>query len=156
MDWPYVHLIVSHFPTVLGVVGAAFALIALVNRRRYFWMFAMTCLLIAGIAAYPAVLTGQQAEHTMERSWFVTRESIHTHEEAAELAMWIMIATGIMSAYGLYSATRPAAPGRSSFPGWLQALVLLGALASAATVSLTAYDGEKIVHEAPALLKAPR
>lgn len=151
MDWVYAHLLVNHFPIVLGIVGAVFALIGLVTRRLSYWMFAMTALVIAGLTAYPAVFTGTRAEHAVERSWWLVRGSVHSHEEAGELTMWILIATGIVSAYGLHSATRPAAPGRSSFPGWVRALVVIGALASAGAASWTAYLGGKILHRAPAL-----
>lgn len=151
MNAAYLHLLVNHFPVVLSVVGAGMILLAVFMRRPAFWRFGLTCLLLAGIAAIPVYFTGRSAGGIMEKMWYVTRESVHDHEEAGELALWVLLGVGLVSGYTLWrTSTRPA-PGVTAFPGWLQTLAVLGALAAAIFAGYAAYEGGKIVHESPRL-----
>lgn len=151
MNAAYLHLLVNHFPVVLSVVGAGMILLAIVMRRPGFWRFGLTCLFLAGIAAIPTFFSGRGAEDTMEKMWYVTRGSIHEHEEAGEMALWVLLGVGLISGYTLWRTGSRPAPGVTAFPGWLQVLAVLGALAAAGFAGYAAFKGGKIVHESPRL-----
>lgn len=156
MDAAYLHILLNHFPIILSLLGLAAAVASFVWRRRAVWLYAVATLTLAGLTAYPVVLTGHAAEKSMEDMNYVQREAIHDHEEAADLSMWVLLATGAVSAYAWWRALR-AAPRDPSLdtPNWLRALVVLGAVASATTVSWAAKKSDPIVHYSPLLQHPP-
>lgn len=142
-DWIHLHLMVNHFPVVLGVVGAGGAVLALLTKRDVVATYAAVTLVLAGLSAPMALLTGDQAEDEAEKVWFVTEDAIHEHEERAELAMWLSIATGVLAAVSL---VRPN-------PRWRLGASLL-ALIAAGAMGAAAFEGGKIVHDNPRLEKS--
>jgi uncharacterized membrane protein len=152
MDWPYLHTLVNHFPIILTVVGTAVAVFAALTRRRGAWMYAVVSLTFAGLAAYPAFFSGDEAHEVMEKKWYVVKSMIDSHEESAEVALWLLLAAGVIAAYTWWRMQRRERDGLP--PGWLRVLVLVSAFASLAGVSFTAWKGGKIVHESPRLLQS--
>lgn len=148
----YVHILINHFPIILSLVGAAAAVLALVRPRRTLWVYAVATLTLAGLSAYPTVLAGHQAEDSIEKMPYASRRAIHAHEEAGELAMWVLLATGVIAAYAWFR-TSQSAPRDETFaaPGWLRALVAAGAVASAGTTSYAAKMSDPIMHYSPTL-----
>ena len=98
MDAAYLHLLVNHFPIVLAIVGAAAAVLGLFVQRRAVWLYAAASLTLAGVSVYPVMLTGHRAEEIVEKRWYASRPAIREHEEAAELATWVTLAAGVVSA----------------------------------------------------------
>jgi len=152
MDWPYLHTVVNHFPIILTVVGAAVAVFALITRKRGAWLYAVVSLTFAGLAAYPAFFSGQQAEEGMEHKWFVVKSMIDAHEESAEAALSLLLVAGVISAYAWWRMMRRERDGLP--PRWLRVLVVVSALASFGGVGYAGYEGGKIVHESPKLMQS--
>jgi hypothetical protein len=155
MDWPYIHLLINHFPIILSVTGASAAIVSVALRRRGIWLYAVATLTLAGLAIYPAFLSGDEAADTFERlpPWYIARGSIHSHEEAAEATLWIVLAVGIVAAYAWWRSVRDHS--RADPPGWLRGLVVLSSLVGLGFVTWTSLLGGKIVHKSP-ILAAPR
>jgi len=154
MDASYLHLLVNHVPIILTVIGAMAAVLAIATRRRAVWLYALVSLTIAGVSAYPVMLTGHAAEDVMKDKWYVTRDSIKEHEEAGETAMWVLIAMGAVSAYAWWRLARPGETGVP--PLWLGALVVVLSLAGVGTTTIAAYRGGNIVYYSPKLASPPR
>jgi uncharacterized membrane protein len=152
-SWPYAHLIINHFPVVLSVSALAVTVLALLLRRRGLWLTAMGALTAAGLFVYPVHFTGDKAEHTLHDAWFVHAAAIEAHDDAAGIAMVVILIAGAFAAYSWWrSLNRPA----ERIPVWMRAGVLVGALGSVGTVTYTAYLGGKIIHESRILqLKQP-
>jgi uncharacterized membrane protein len=157
MDAPYIHLLVNHFPIVLAVVGAVAAVIAFITGHRSTWTFSLGALLLAGLAVYPAVFTGKDAEQVMEKVWFVDGGRIEAHENAATLAMWFTIGTGILALVAIWRERTAYTGGRTvlATPRPLRGLVALAAVASAGLLGWAAWEGGFIVHKAERLRVAP-
>ena len=148
------HLQLNHFPIILSLVGAAAALLAVLTRRRAVWLYATATLALAGLTAYPTMLTGHQAEHAIEDAWYVSRDAIHEHEERGEVSTYIMLVAGALAAYAWWRATRAAT--RDEVPPlWLRAAVVVGGITGAAAIGYTSYAGGFIVHKASGLMTAP-
>lgn len=144
LDWPHAHLLINHFPIILAVMGAAAAVLAVIRHWRGVWLYAVASLTIMGLSAYPTVFTGQRADHALHDPWYIVHGTIDRHEEAAELAMWVMLATGLIAAYAWWRAVKDP-PDRAPV-GWLRALVLIAALGSVGTVSWAAWLGGNVVN----------
>jgi len=150
----YVHILINHVPIILAALGAAAALASLIWRARTVWLYAVATLTLAGLSIYPVKWTGERAEDSMEDMWYVTRDAIHAHEEAGEVATWVLLAVGVVSAYAWWRATRWIRPADAP-PVWLRALVVVGALAALGTTGYTAKLSDPILHYSPRLQHPP-
>lgn len=148
LTWPYAHLLINHFPVVLSVVGLVVALGALATSRRTLWLYAMGTLTAAGLIVYPVHFSGDEAKDALHDAWYIKRGVIDAHDNAAGIAMAIILIAGAVSAYGWWRALKRQ---DEIIPGWVRALVVIGALAGFGSVSYAAFLGGKIIHEAPIL-----
>lgn len=153
MNWPYLHTLINHFPIILSVMGAAAAITAFTLHRRGIWLYALASLTFAGLTVYPAFLTGDEASDTMKHEWYVVPSMIHDHEEAADITLWFLLATGVISIYTWAWQVRHDESREP--PTWLRTLVIVAALASVGTITYTSLLGGRIVHESPKLLTPP-
>jgi uncharacterized membrane protein len=148
MSWPYAHLLINHFPVVLSVCALGATILALLLKRRGLWQAAMGALTIAGAMIYPVHLSGSKADHALRNPWFIRPDAIETHDDAARVAMIVILIVGVFAAYSWWqSVKRPT----DALPAWMRAGVLAGSIGAVATVTYTAYLGGKIIHEAPVL-----
>src|SRR3954469_5783595 len=99
MDWAHIHLLLNHFPIILVVVGAAAASLGTIWPRRGTWMHAAASLTLAGIAVVPTYFTGEPAEKTLNRPWYVERAAIHGHESAALISAVLVGVVALIAAY---------------------------------------------------------
>jgi hypothetical protein len=143
IDWIHLHLMINHFPVVLAAVGAAAVLVALIRKSVNAWRYATITVLLAGLSGPLALLSGQRAEHEAEKQWAVTEASIHQHEEAAEIAMWIAL---VAAASAIAALRRPE-------PKWQIAMAILS-FAAAGGMGYAAYQGGKVVHNSSQLQRA--
>jgi uncharacterized membrane protein len=146
-------LIINHFPVVLSVAALAATALALLLGRRGLWLTAMGALTAAGLFIYPVHFTGDKADHALQDPWFIRPGAIEAHDNAAGIAMIVILIAGAFAAYSWWrSVSRPA----ELIPVWMRAGMLVGALGAVGTVTYTAYLGGKIIHESPVLmLKEP-
>ncbi|MDE3054529.1 MAG: hypothetical protein KGN74_04590 [Gemmatimonadota bacterium] len=153
MDWPYLHVTINHFPIILSVVGTFVLILALVAKRRGLWLYALATLTLAGLSAYPADFTGDEASHAVRDSWWVVRSAVHEHDQAASFALAALLIVGAVSAYGWWRMLRKETAGVP--PKWLQWTVTLLAVWSLSVVVRTAYLGGKILHDNPNIVNPP-
>jgi hypothetical protein len=129
MTLAHVHLAACHFP-IIGTL-LAIPLVLLVWRRldlSTLWAAAIV-LAISGVGAAVTVATGESAEELVEHVPSVNVDAIESHEESAELAAGLTIATGIAAIVLLAVAAR-----RGAVPK-LGVAALLGATTAAAGVA---------------------
>jgi hypothetical protein len=149
MNWPYLHTIVNHFPIILSVVGSAGLVLALIVKRRGVWLYSLATLTLAGVSAYPAFYTGDEAAHALRNTWYVVRTMVKEHDEAAGFALPSLLVVGAVSAYAWWRMLKREVTGLP--PAWLRLVVFLLAGFSLSVVVRTAYLGGKIIHESPKL-----
>lgn len=148
LSWPYSHLLINHFPVVLSVVALSVAILALLVRRRGLWQTAMAALTVAGLFIYPVHFTGDKADEALNDPWFIKPGVIEAHDKAAGIAMYVFLLVGAFAAYSWWRSLKRHT---EIIPGWMRAGILVGSLATVASVTWTAYLGGKIIHEAPIL-----
>ena len=153
MDWAHIHLALNHFPIILAVMGAVAAVVATFVPRRGTWMYAAASLTLAGLFVLPTYFTGEPAEHVLNRPWYITRGSIHQHEEAGLISA---VLVGLVALIALVAWRRMVRyPRETSLPGALRTSLLVGSLAAAAHIFYTSLLGGQIVHDS-AVLRGPR
>jgi hypothetical protein len=148
LTWPYVHLLVNHFPIVLATMGFFAVLGALITGKRGLWLYAMGTLTVAGLIIYPVHFSGDEASHAMRSVWYIKRDAVHAHDDSAGITMAVTLLVGAISAYGWWRALkRPL----EVIPVWIRAAVTIAAVAAFGCASYTSFLGGKIIHEAPIL-----
>ena len=93
------------------------------------------------LVAIPVFLTGEPAEESVEKINGVSENMISLHEEAAEIGIWLMGITGIISLVALYMACKKQKQANIVF---LIAVSLLAV--SFASMARTGYLGGQIRH----------
>jgi uncharacterized membrane protein len=146
ISWPYAHLLINHFPVVLSVTGFAVAILALISGRRVLWLTAMGALTGAGIFVYPVHFTGDKADEALRDPWYIARGAIDAHDNAAGIAMVVILIVGVFAAYSWWRSARKSG---EPIPGWIRTGVVVGAVVATGTVTYTAYLGGKIIHDSP-------
>jgi uncharacterized membrane protein len=119
MTGAHLHLLLNHFPIIGTLIAVAVLAVGLLRKSADLTRAGLLMLVVVAILTLPTVLTGEPAEEMVEHMPGVTRDVIHTHEEAAETAAMIMYATGIAALAALVLGWR----GRTV--RWLNAVVLL-------------------------------
>lgn len=142
MNWPHIHLMVNHIP----IVGAGIALAAVVwgwvAKSRAVLLFAFTLTAAIGLATYPVMLTGHEAEEAVEDLPWAQRRIIHEHEEMGEKANIAMVTTGVLALLALWLGR-----GGREFRAGMTGVVVLALVVGLVLVALTALDGGEIRHD---------
>ena len=97
MNSTYLHLLLNHFPIVGTLMGSGLFLWGIIKRQAQLQSIAAGILVFMAIIALPVYLTGEPAEETVENLPGISETMMELHEESANLAIWIMGITGIIS-----------------------------------------------------------
>lgn len=135
------HLLVNHFPIILSIVGTLFIILNFIFKKSNLINPALLLLVIGSLTAIIANNTGEGAEEMVEEIAGVSHESIHIHEDAAEIGLKIMLVTGILAAFT--ALARLKLPKAANF---LIILTFIGAVASSAYMSYVGLTGGEIRH----------
>ncbi|HVZ39117.1 MAG TPA: hypothetical protein VHI13_07560 [Candidatus Kapabacteria bacterium] len=137
----HVHLLTNHVPVMAALIGLLLLLVALLRRSAEMTRAGMIVMVLAALAAVPAYLTGDPAEHIVNNLPGVQRSDIHEHEESAQYALVAVELTGLLALFGLARYWSAAVLPR----GFVAALLFL-ALLTSAIMARTAYLGGMVRH----------
>lgn len=101
MDSTHIHLLLNHFPIIGTIIGTAILLFGIWNRNIPIQQISLTTISIMALLAIPVFLTGEPAEESVENLPGISENVIEAHEEAAEIAFWLMMVTGVVSILSL-------------------------------------------------------
>ncbi len=93
------------------------------------------------LLAIPVFLTGEPAEESVEKIPGVSEQMIHLHEESAEIAIWLMGITGIVSVIALVLASKKHLLQKTAF-----AMVFILSVICFGAMARTGYYGGQIRH----------
>jgi hypothetical protein len=148
MNPAHAHLVLNHIPVVGTIIGLIVLAYGMLRRSHEVRMAACFVLVLVALLAIPTFLTGEPAEELVEELPGVSHDVIHEHEEAAELAIWVIEIMGVAALVALLWNWK-----RGAVPAWLITVVLVTALAAVGTMGWTANLGAKIRH--PEITGAP-
>lgn len=101
MSGAHFHLILNHVP----IVGLAIATIILAyghfRREQSVISLALGLIVFLSLATIPVYLSGEPAEETIENLAGVSEELIEAHEEFAEVAFVLALASGVLAFFSL-------------------------------------------------------
>lgn len=153
MNWPYIHILINHFPIITTVVGTVALLLALIVRRRVVWLYALATLTLAGLSIYPVYFAGDEAADALKGTWYIVPSAVREHDAAAGFALAAILIMGAASAYTWWRMVRRETT--TLPPTWLRVVVAVIAVWALSVIARTAYLGGKIVHESPKIMTPP-
>lgn len=131
----------NHFPLIGFVFSFLLLALGLFRSNEGYSRAGFLVILVAGLFAVPTFLTGEPAEEIMEKLPGFSEELVEAHEEAAELAIWLIGATTLAAAAAFWSSLRRV--GRSQL---ILKIILVLNLISLILIGRTNQLGGKISH----------
>lgn len=104
MNTTHIHLLLNHFPIIGTLIGSLLLFWGILRKEHNIKLLAAVLLFSMALVAIPVFLTGEPAEESVEKIPGVSEQMIHLHEEAAEIAIWIMGLTGLSALISLLFA----------------------------------------------------
>ncbi len=97
MDGTHVHLLLNHFPIIGTLIGTLLLIYSFLKKEIKIQQISLAIIFVMAALAIPVFLTGETAEEAVENLPGVMESVIHEHEEASEVAFWVMMATGLLA-----------------------------------------------------------
>lgn len=141
MNAAHLHLMANHFPLVGFVFSFLLLVLGLIRSNEGYSRAGFLVILVAGLFAVPTFLTGEPAEEIIEKLPRFSEQLVEAHEQAAELAIWLIGVTTFAAAAAFWSSLRKV--GRSKL---LLKVILALNLVSLILIGRTNQLGGQISH----------
>lgn len=141
MNGTHIHLLLNHVSILAALFSVFIYLAGIFKNNVSIKNTALIGFVLAAISAIPVFLTGETAEESVEHLPGVLESAIESHEEAAEIALWLIEITGVVALAGLFSQKIKFVT-NSAF----SVLMVVLSLVSSVSISYTGYLGGKIRH----------
>ncbi len=102
MDSTHLHLLLNHFPIIGTIIGSGIMAYGYFAQSEDTKKAALLTWVAMAVCAIPVFLTGEPAEEMVEGLPGVSEALIEAHEEAAEQAIWVMEALGLLALIGIF------------------------------------------------------
>ncbi|MBP9674168.1 MAG: hypothetical protein KBD63_03665 [Bacteriovoracaceae bacterium] len=99
MNAIHLHLILNHFPTIGMIFAIILMTVAFIAKKEFLKKTALFTIIASSLFIVPVYLTGERAEDLLEEREN-SEEShlfIEKHEEAVELAIWLVGLTALLA-----------------------------------------------------------
>lgn len=140
MNSVQMHLALTHVPVILSLVGLVMLVVALLRRNTTLTQTSYIIIAVAGLAAVPVYFSGEEAEEAVEHIAGISESLIEEHEEVAKIAMFAIIASGILALAGLF------AQHWIRLTNFLKSAILMTSFVAAGFMVQTAHLGGQIRH----------
>lgn len=141
MNQAHIHLLVNHLPIIGVIIGLLILIAGFILNNGTVKQTATAIFIFASLFAIPSFLTGEGAEEVIEKLPGVSKTYIETHEEIAEVFIWIIGSFGVLSLL-----TFLAAHFKSKFSKLLYLLTLIMAIVTIVFAKQVATTGGEIRH----------
>lgn len=137
----HLHLLFNHLP-IVGIYLATLVLIAgLILKNNTVKQVALCLIIISGIGAFVAHVSGEGAEESSELRTDFSHELIEKHEHASEPFFQIMLALTVLSAVALTFSLR-----KKKWSQYLIILITIVSIAAAYFAQQAGTSGGQIRH----------
>lgn len=135
------HLVLNHLPVVGSLAALLLLVWAWLKNTDDLKRVALMALVLVGLVAVPAYLTGDPAEHSLKGLPGISSRWMANHEDAAKFALWAAIILGVAALAALIVFRK-----KLSLPRWVIGVFLLLSLGLGGIMLRTANLGGKIHH----------
>ncbi|TGE06277.1 hypothetical protein [Hymenobacter fodinae] len=125
MNEAHLHLLLNHVPILGSLFGLVTLAVGLLRSDASVMRTGLIALLGAAVLCLPVQLTGEGAEEVLQGLPNISASIINAHEEAAEVAFWVLELTGALAILTLLQATRTQLMARLVLASAVLSFVLL-------------------------------
>ena len=136
------HLALNHLPVVGALLMVVLLAWGLARRSRDLVRAALWITVALTVGSYVAVATGEKAEEFVEEAAWFDEGIVDNHEKLGELALKLMLATGLLALIGLW-----ALRGQEDMKRLWPTITLAALVGSTGLLGWTAALGGQIRHE---------
>jgi uncharacterized membrane protein len=140
MNPAQVHLALNHFPIIGLLIVLIFYSYGLFSKSEVIQRFSLIVMVFLALVSLPVFFSGEGAEEIIEETTSVSHDLIHEHEEAGEVAFFVMEALGILAILGLVLISR------KKFANSLKYIILIVGLVTFVLMGRAGSLGGKIMH----------
>ena len=140
MNAAELHLLINHLPVLGSVFACVLLITGRVARNDVVTRTGLFTMIFAALAGGGVFLSGEPAEHFVEKLAGYSESHVEAHEDAGKIAAIALGLAGLVAAIALLRYRR------TPVPGGVSVIVLLSALIAAGFVGWTAYLGGQIRH----------
>lgn len=141
MNPVHIHLLLNHVSIMAAIFSVLVFAYGFFRKNSSVINVSLAGFVLAALAAIPVFLSGEPAEDAVEHLPGVVEATIEQHEEAAEIALWMIELSGIAALAGLVMRANRFFTGKVFY-----GLMFILSLISAGSISYTGYLGGKIRH----------
>ncbi|MBL0050434.1 MAG: hypothetical protein IPP29_02355 [Bacteroidetes bacterium] len=141
MDGTHVHLLLNHFPIIGTLIGTLLLIYSFLKKEIKIQQISLAIIFVMAALAIPVFLTGETAEEAVENLPGVMESVIHEHEEASEVAFWVMMATGLLALISIGMQML-----ETGFAKTLKIITLILSIVSSGLMARAGYLGGQIRH----------
>lgn len=137
IDLTHLHPMIVHFPIALLIIGFLTDLTGLFIKREFLTQTGFYLLILGALGTIAALLSGEQAGEGIVEAGAL-KQAIEMHEEAAELAVWLV---------GIAAVVRILLVILKKYTGAFKIAALVLFMVGVGAVARTGYYGGKLVYE---------
>jgi hypothetical protein len=141
MDFPHVHMLLNHFPIIGTIVGTALFVVSLLGKAEDVRRASLIVFVVMALLTIPAFMTGVGAHEKIVNNPGISNPLILRHEGAAELAIWFIEITGMVSVIALWQSA-----GSARAAAWTTVAILIFSSATVGLMARTGNTGGEIRH----------
>lgn len=141
MNPTHLHLMLNHVPVLGTVFGLGLLAFAFWRRSDELKKTALGLFVLVALLAVPVYLTGEPAEHAIDRLPGVSKPVIERHEEAAGIAFTGLVVLGVAALLGLLVFRRARI-----VPPWFGWVILCASVVVGGLMIWTANIGGQVRH----------
>jgi uncharacterized membrane protein len=149
----HVHLLLNHVPIIVTALALLLLAVALWRDDDTLVRTGLVFLVGGALSALPTYLTGESAEHAVEKMPGVTEELIDKHQDIALIAAIVLGVLGVAALWAIWRYRKPA-----RIPRQLAVALLAATVVSAGLMAYTGLLGGQIRHTEirPGFVAPPR
>ena len=137
----HVHLLLNHIPIIVTMLGLLLVAVAMWRHSDYLARVAMSFFVGGALSALPTYLTGDPAEHTVIHLPGVTREVIHSHQDAALIAAIFVGVLGLFALWAIWNFWSTPL-----LPSWVVRVALVASIIGSGLMAWTGLLGGEVRH----------
>jgi hypothetical protein len=137
----HIHLILSHAPTVIILLGSGLLVVGVLRRSEDLKRGALGVFVSAALVAFPVYLTGEPSADSVKGLPAISDRVLDQHQAVAALALASGVLLGILSGVGFFLFR-----GAKAVAGWFTAILLGASLLAGGFLGWTANLGGQIRH----------
>ncbi len=106
MTAAHLHLVLNHMPILGTLFGLILLFLGVSRGNRSLQKVGLATFVVVALVTIPAFLTGEPAEHMVDKFPGFSHDMAHEHEELGEKGLIVAIVLGVLSAILLFLLNR--------------------------------------------------